>query len=80
MKFKSKPTVIEAEQWHGPESSPMTGVFCVGNTDDWSNYYVVTIHGERAGLSPGDWVIQEPDGVHHYPCRPDIFAARYEPL
>lgn len=40
--------------------------------------YVVTIHGERATLAPGDWVIREPDGEHYYPCKPDIFEATYE--
>lgn len=42
--------------------------------------YVVTIHGEKAKLAPGDWVITEPDGEHHYPCKPDIFEATYEPI
>ena len=41
-------------------------------------FYVTTIHGQRAYLASGDWVITEVDGVHHYPCKPDIFAATYE--
>ena len=41
--------------------------------------YVVTIHNQKAYLADGDWIIVEPDGVHHYPCKPDIFAATYEP-
>lgn len=27
----------------------------------------------------GDWIITEPDGIHHYPCKPAIFEATYEP-
>ena len=28
----------------------------------------------------GDWAIQESDGSGCYPCKPDVFAAKYEPL
>jgi hypothetical protein len=30
-------------------------------------------------VCPGDWIITEPDGNGHYPCKPDVFAAKYEP-
>lgn len=40
--------------------------------------YVITIHGDKATLAPGDWIIPESDGVHFYPCKPDIFDATYE--
>lgn len=29
-------------------------------------------------VAPGDWIITEPDGIHHYPCKPDIFENTYE--
>lgn len=29
--------------------------------------------------SPGDWVIRGVQG-EHYPCKPDIFAATYDPV
>jgi len=41
-------------------------------------YFVETIHKQRIALVPGDWVIREPDGVHFYPCKPDIFEATYD--
>lgn len=41
---------------------------------------VTTIHNQRVDVKEGDWVITEPDGVHHYPCKPDIFEATYEAL
>lgn len=44
-----------------------------------ARFRVTTIHGEETRVIVGDWIITEPDGVHHYPCKPDIFAARYEP-
>jgi len=40
----------------------------------------MTIHQQRVYLQNGDWVITEPDGLHHYPCKPDIFAATYEAI
>ena len=39
---------------------------------------MVTIHGDKIPVVKGDWIIQEPDGKHYYPCKPDIFAATYE--
>ena len=44
-----------------------------------ARFRVVTIHGQETPVVVDDWIITEPDGVHHYPCKPDIFAARYEP-
>jgi hypothetical protein len=73
-KYRKKPVVVEAEQFHHPATAP-AGV----RTEEDGRAYVVTIHGQRAYLAPGDWVITEPDGIHHYPCKPDIFAASYEP-
>lgn len=40
--------------------------------------YVKTIQGRDVPVSVGEWVIQEPDGVHYYPCSDDIFRQRYE--
>ncbi|GAG12165.1 unnamed protein product, partial [marine sediment metagenome] len=45
---------------------------------DGFNHYVVTIHDQKVYLEPGDWIIAEPDGVHFYPCKPDIFEATYD--
>ncbi len=38
---------------------------------------VVTIHNQKTRVIEGDWIITEPDGIHHYPCKPDIFEATY---
>lgn len=42
--------------------------------DEWE---VITIHRQAAQVVSGDWIITEPDGEHHYPCKPDIFKASY---
>jgi len=44
-----------------------------------SKFTVTTIQGKETVVVVGDWIITEPDGKSHYPCKPDIFAARYEP-
>lgn len=41
--------------------------------------HVHTIHeGQIVNLEHGDWIMPEPDGVHYYPIKPNIFAATYE--
>jgi hypothetical protein len=82
-KFRKKPVVIEATQFRNESC----GAF---NLDGWSDPpgvtrlagrpYVVTIHNQRCFIEVGDWIIPEPDGVHFYPVKPDIFAATYEPV
>lgn len=80
--FVSIPTEIQAEQWFpGKEVSGVTEIVyanpdgtVVGKSKFGS---CITIHNQEAIVSPGDWVITEPDGIHHYPCKPDIFAKKY---
>lgn len=40
---------------------------------------VTTVHGETATVRHGDWIIAEATPGRYYPCKPDIFAATYEP-
>ncbi len=78
---------MEAEQWFPGKAVPgVTEATWMpdGGTADGSPLpcgfgYVTTIHGEYTKVAPGDWIITEPDGEHHYPCKPDIFDANYEP-
>ncbi len=85
-KFRKKPIVVEAEQWW--PGRQIRGVYygVEYTTEDLDGErmvmdepYVITIHGSRHQLKSGDWVITEPDGIHHYPCKPDIFEVTYEP-
>ena len=77
MKFRKKPVEVKAQPWW-PGDMSVPGVD-LGWMHD-SRPFVTTIHGGRAYLDPGDWVIMEPDGKHFYPCKPDIFEATYEPV
>jgi len=94
-KFRKKPVEIEAYQltremlednfFFGRKLPPGIKIMNSDyNPDQKEIYsfsaYVVTIHGETAKVVLGEWVITEPDGIHHYPCKPDIFAATYEPV
>ena len=76
-KYRKKPVVIEAAQFTGNADGDPIGVF---RREEDLTPYVVTIHGQRCYIAPGDWIIPEPDGVHYYPVKPDIFAAIYEPV
>lgn len=78
MRFCSKAIEIDAEQFLGcQEGVPLPdGV----QLDETGNPYVVTIHEQRAYLSSGDWIIQEPGrSDRHYPCKPAIFEQKYRP-
>lgn len=81
MKFQKKPIVIEAAQFRLGQPIPKgvcVGWNCAANERE---PHVHTIHaGQVYILQDGDWIIPEPDGVHFYPCKPDIFEATYEPL
>ncbi len=74
-KFRKKPLEIEAVQFDGHPSNDPPGVF---RRPEDNTPYVVTIHDQRCYLAPGDWIVPEPDGVHYYPIKADIFARSYE--
>lgn len=78
-KYRKRPVVVEAEQYW-PDKPLPKGVHVNSYQFATSPHYVLTIHGQQAYLKPGDWVIAEPDGEHYYPCKPEIFAATYEPV
>jgi len=84
MKFRKKPVVIEAFQWSEDVQS-----------EDWPDWFlggigrgdvqpqdecclIKTLEGTmRADYK--DWIIRGVKG-EIYPCKPDIFAATYEPV
>lgn len=84
-KFRKKPVVIEAVQFW-PDMSPYpdgVDVLVAGpyHPDDPPGTFqlasIQTLEGTMQ-VSPGDWVITGVKG-ERYPCKPDIFAATYEP-
>lgn len=80
-KYRKKPLVIEAEQFW-PNVVPWPdGVYEVEPTGDYymdiDRYCVDTLEG-TIYAAPGDWIITGVKG-EKYPCKPDVFAATYEP-
>ena len=71
-KFRSKPKVVVADQWF---QWMKEGEFEVYLRD--GAMWVESIHGPVL-VHDRDWLIWEPDGIHRYPCREDIFEANYE--
>lgn len=82
-KYRAKPLIIEAAQFNGFYATPYPyGVMMEDNSNNPERgkryqFYVVS-HGQRINIEINDWVITEPDGSGYYPCKPDIFKAKYE--
>jgi len=80
MKFRKKPVVVEAWQYEGWRET---------QRPDWlidskamfledGTFVIDTLEG-RMTAQPGDWIIRGVKG-EIYPCKPDVFAATYEPV
>lgn len=78
-RFRKKPVVVEATQWFKPGDHPAVKKTAPGR-GSLKPRGVVQTAGGTAIVDPGDWVITEPNGRGHYPCKPDIFEATYEPV
>jgi hypothetical protein len=91
--YRKKPVVIEAIQWTGDNLRQII-TFTDGPPETrtahasmmWEQYEalvaeeglkIFTLEGEMLA-SPGDWIIKGVKG-EFYPCKPDIFAATYDP-
>lgn len=78
--FRKKPVVISAVQWDGNlETLAGLGTYENSVYQDLTckNLQIETLEGTMTAQL-GDWIIK---GVQSelYPCKPDIFAATYEP-
>lgn len=89
IKYRKKPIIVEAVQFDPYNKHRLklpygvTG-YCYPGADNWAyegcKFSVITIHGHVAPVVAGDYIITEPDGVHHYPCKPEIFENTYDPI
>jgi hypothetical protein len=86
MKYRKKPITVEAVQ-HFADIGTHTAVIPMWLIEACSDgtvfakgmdTYIKTMEGEMR-VTDGDWIIQGIKG-ELYPCKPDIFAATYEPL
>lgn len=82
--FRKKPVVIDAMQYTGASGSEADVEFFVGASLELRAVggvlcpIIPTLEGGHIA-SPGDWIIRGVKG-EHYPCKPDIFAATYDPV
>jgi hypothetical protein len=79
-KYRKLPVVIEAVQYvvGGPlPEGVILGCAECGNVLAFVPH-IHTLEGTHT-VSPGDWIITGVRG-ERYPCKPDIFAATYEPV
>lgn len=87
-RYRKKPVVIEAIQWTG-ENLDAVMAFCAGDAtytlmSKGNLELVISTLEDGSGFeaqhvaSRGDWIIKGVKG-EFYPCKPDIFAATYEP-
>lgn len=80
MKYRKKPVVVEAIKWTGENVDEVKAffgndrgyMFCAGSV------CIDTLEG-RMRTNIGDMIIKGVAG-EFYPCKPDIFAATYEPV
>lgn len=84
MKYRKKPVVIEAVRLPLDQSKEVPEWFIRAGaegriwTEDGGKTRIRTLEGVMlAGID--DWIIQGVKG-EIYPCKPDIFAATYEPV
>jgi hypothetical protein len=84
MKFRKKPVVIDAVQWDGVDTASIrqfvsddSKVITNELSPSDTTLLIRTLEGDMIA-SEGDWIIKGVKG-EFYPCKPDIFAATYEP-
>lgn len=88
-KYRKKPVVIDAWQWHGqPVEEWPDWLYSYRGTDHASSFVsydaetceldIPTLEGNMIA-SKDDWIIRDVKG-EVYPCKLDIFAATYEPV
>lgn len=79
-KFRKKPVVIEAIQFTGHNDAECLAFCPVARDpeDVKANLVIPTLEGEML-VSPRDYIIKGVRG-EFYPCKPEIFAATYEPV
>lgn len=80
-KYRKKPVVIEAWQFDGSWESAKPLV-AMSRSICWTDYgggeIEIEILEGTMTANAGDWIIKGVKG-EFYPCKPDIFAATYEP-
>lgn len=85
MKYRRKPTVIEAVQFNGDNEQEVYAAFGSGGFDllgDSESFMLAfkTAHGETAYARPGDWVTPDVEPMTFYPILNSFMEENYEPF
>lgn len=75
--FRKKPVVIEAVLWAGNNLSEIQAFYKPDEILIGNQIAIKTLEGTMMA-DIGDWIIKGVKG-EFYPCKPDIFAATYDP-
>lgn len=81
--YRKKPVVIEAVKWDGKNAAeinhfiPEDIILWMAGMD-FLALRIRTLEGDMVA-DVGDWIIKGVQG-ELYPCKPDIFAATYDPV
>lgn len=86
--WRKRPVVIEAFKWTGGPDQTEDPAWIIAAIEGGSvrfadsgtphvSLLIDTLEGTHRA-NPGDWIIRGVKG-ELYPCKPDIFAATYEP-
>lgn len=78
--YRKKPVVIEAIEWTGGNVKDVIN-FMDGQNVSYSDSTGLLIHTLEGihHATDGDYIIKGVKG-EFYPCKPDIFAATYDPV
>jgi hypothetical protein len=83
MRFRKKPVVIDAVQYIGEncltDIEPFVGQMIPQRERNGQTILLIPTLESPHEATPGDWIIRGVKG-EYYPCKPDIFAATYEPV
>lgn len=84
-RYRKKPVEIDAVEFTGANHLQImltwtreVSVHAAEMRTDRHDLVISTLEGEMRA-NPGDWIICGVQG-EFYPCKPDIFAATYEPV
>lgn len=78
MTFRKRPLEVEAVQYTG-ENREEVRHFAAKQTELINGKLILFPYDSAVEAKPGDWVIKDVNG-QAYPCKPDVFAATYDPV
>ena len=83
MRYRSKPSEIEAVQWTGANIIDVWAFAPAVLREHGNGLELLAGQDGAQGWVPvpvGHWIVRQPDDLtDHWPVDPDYFAAKYEP-